>query len=153
RVWLRGENGAGKTSLLRALLKARERPRALYVPQELERDVVTRHQQDLLALPPDVRGRAFQRLAALGCDPTIVTSSSAPSLGEARKLALAAGLARPLDAILLDEPTNHLDLPSIERLEHALDDFPGALLIVSHDERFAEALCDTVWTVEAGQVR
>jgi ATPase subunit of ABC transporter with duplicated ATPase domains len=39
---------------------------------------------------------------------------------------------------VLDEPTNHLDLPSIERLEVALADFPGALLLVTHDESLGE---------------
>jgi macrolide transport system ATP-binding/permease protein len=54
---------------------------------------------------------------------------------------------------VLDEPTNHLDLPSVERLEAALAAFEGALLIVSHDARFAEALCATSWTVKDGVVR
>ena len=153
RVWLRGDNGAGKTSLLRALLAAGNGRRTLYVPQELDVASTRAAQRALQTLAPDERGRAYQRLAALGCDPSAVVTSASPSAGEARKLAIASGLARPVDLIVLDEPTNHLDLPSIERLERALATFPGALLVVSHDARFAEALCTKTWTVAGGSVR
>jgi ATPase subunit of ABC transporter with duplicated ATPase domains len=54
--------------------------------------------------------------------------------------------------LLLDEPTNHLDLPSIERLEQALDRYPGALLLVTHDDSFAERLTRTTWTLEDGEL-
>jgi ATPase subunit of ABC transporter with duplicated ATPase domains len=52
---------------------------------------------------------------------------------------------------VLDEPTNHLDLPSIERLEAALGHYPGALLIVSHDESFAHRLCRERWQLAEGR--
>ena len=55
-------------------------------------------------------------------------------------------------AVVLDEPTNHLDLPSIERLERALSDYPGALLLVTHDAAFARACTQTRWRVDEGQV-
>jgi ATPase subunit of ABC transporter with duplicated ATPase domains len=42
--------------------------------------------------------------------------------------------------VVLDEPTNHLDLPSIERLQRALASYPGALIVVSHDEKFARGI-------------
>ncbi|HCR95399.1 MAG TPA: ABC transporter, partial [Oceanicaulis sp.] len=56
-----------------------------------------------------------------------------------------AGLAgvlggEPPELILLDEPTNHLDIEAVEALEQALSVFSGALLAVSHDERFLDAL-------------
>ena len=48
---------------------------------------------------------------------------------------------------MLDEPTNHLDLASVEALESALDDFAGALIVATHDERFLQAIgVDRRWT-------
>ncbi|MEP6863014.1 MAG: hypothetical protein ABJE66_20475 [Deltaproteobacteria bacterium] len=53
---------------------------------------------------------------------------------------------------MLDEPTNHLAIDSIERLETALADDPGALVMVSHDARFAAAQCGTSWTIADGRI-
>jgi ATPase subunit of ABC transporter with duplicated ATPase domains len=55
-------------------------------------------------------------------------------------------------ALLLDEPTNHLDLPSVERLETALAAYPGALLLVTHDDALAERCTRTAWKVRDGRV-
>ena len=66
---------------------------------------------------------------------------------------IALGLGRHVWALVLDEPTNHMDLPSIERLEHALAEYPGALLLVSHDNRFARRLTSTQWRIEGGAVQ
>ncbi len=52
--------------------------------------------------------------------------------------------------LILDDPTNHLDLPSIERLQVALADYPGALVLVSHDRVFADALTETRWCLSDG---
>jgi ATP-binding cassette subfamily F protein 3 len=52
--------------------------------------------------------------------------------------------------LLLDEPTNHLDIPSQEILQAVLGDFPGTILLVSHDRYLIDALATQIWTVEAG---
>ena len=54
---------------------------------------------------------------------------------------------------MLDEPTNHLDLPSVERLEAALVDYPGALVLATHDDAFARATCQTFLQIEDGRLR
>ena len=54
---------------------------------------------------------------------------------------------------MLDEPTNHLDLPSLERLEAALESYPGALVLVTHDDAFGRRTTTTSWRVEGGSVR
>ncbi len=60
--------------------------------------------------------------------------------GEKTKLALAQLVAGRKNVLLLDEPTNNLDPPSRTAIAHALQDWPGAMIIVSHDPEFVEAL-------------
>lgn len=75
------------------------------------------------------------------------------SAGERTRVALAVLAAAGVNLLVLDEPTNHLDLPAIEQLEGALANYPGTLLLVSHDRRLLSAVRATRWlTVRAGQV-
>ena len=151
RIRIAGANGAGKTTLLRALVRADD-PQTLFLPQELPHDAGETLLAALRATPALVRGRTLQIVAALGVDPDRLLASMSPSPGEARKLALAFGLARHVWGVVLDEPTNHLDLPSIERLEVALAAFPGALVVVTHDDAFAARVATTTWRVAGGLV-
>ena len=150
-----GPNGAGKTTLLRAMLAASRLPeeRVLVLPQDLRADEERAVLTAIRALPPRVRGRVLSLVAALGVDPDRLLASAQPSPGEARKAAIALGLGRHAWALVLDEPTNHLDLPSIERIEAALAAYPGALLLVTHDDAFAARCTRVVWRVEEGRVR
>jgi ATPase subunit of ABC transporter with duplicated ATPase domains len=154
RIQVAGPNGAGKSTLLAGLLgRARvSAARLLHLPQELSGSEGEGLVAELRGAAPEAEGRVLSILAALGVSPAALLASGRPSPGEARKLAIAGGLARSVYAALLDEPTNHLDLPSIERLEAALAEFPGALLLATHDDRFAERLTDTVWEIRDGRV-
>ena len=62
--------------------------------------------------------------------------------GERLRAALAAAFAapRPPELLLLDEPTNHLDMDAVSLLESALQSYDGAILAISHDERFLDAI-------------
>jgi ATPase subunit of ABC transporter with duplicated ATPase domains len=73
---------------------------------------------------------------------TVHKPAAALSGGERLRAALACVLsaARPPQLLLLDEPTNHLDLPSLANLEQALRRYTGALLVISHDRDFLDAV-------------
>jgi ATPase subunit of ABC transporter with duplicated ATPase domains len=155
RVRIEGPNGSGKTTLLAAIADASRLPaeRILFLPQELSAESARELLDALRALDPTTRGRVLGLVAALGVEPARLLDSRQPSPGEARKLALASGLGRQVWAAVLDEPTNHLDLPSIERLESALAAYPGALVLVTHDDAFADAVgARERWRIEDGEL-
>lgn len=79
--------------------------------------------------------------------------TSALSGGEKTRLALARLLLEEPDLLILDEPTNHLDLQASEWLEGWLKNYPGAVLLVSHDRFFLEAVSERVLEMKNGEVR
>jgi ATPase subunit of ABC transporter with duplicated ATPase domains len=149
RVRLAGPNGAGKTTLLNRLLEANpgRADQVFFLGQEVGSEDGRSILRRVCALPADARGRTLSLVAALGTDPDRLLASEAPSAGEVRKLLLAEGLARRPWAVALDEPTNHLDLPTVERLTTALHAYPGALLLVTHDDALAESCTTTRWVL------
>lgn len=73
--------------------------------------------------------------------------------GQKRRVNLARALVLEPDILLLDEPTNHLDLEVIEWLEGYLQNFSGALLVISHDRKFLERVSNKVFWLRAGQLK
>ena len=165
RVALKGPNGCGKSTLLKTLL-GEVAPRSgsckvsvscAYLDQHLSRLDLSQSVMTHLNLShtPLEEGVLRTRLAQLqlGAD-KVMLPLAALSGGERLKAALACVLwgAEATQLLLLDEPTNHLDLASVQAIEVALAGFPGALLVVSHDEAFLSGLTLThelVWE-EAG---
>ena len=64
--------------------------------------------------------------------------------GEQARILIAELMRQPADILLLDEPTNDLDIPSLDVLEESLQDFPGALVLVSHDRYLLDSVCEQV---------
>lgn len=165
RVALKGPNGCGKSTLLKILL-GEIAPRSgtckvsvscAYLDQHLSRLDLSQSVMTHLNLghTPLEEGVLRTRLAQLqlGADKVSLPLAEL-SGGERLKAALACVLwrAEATQLLLLDEPTNHLDLASVQAIEAALANFPGALLVVSHDEAFLRGLTLThewVWE-EAG---
>ena len=165
RVALKGPNGCGKSTLLKTLL-GEIAPRSgtckvsvscAYLDQHLSQLDLSQSVMTHLNLghTPLEEGVLRTRLAQLQLGADKVTLPLAElSGGERLKAALACVLwrAEATQLLLLDEPTNHLDLASVQAIEAALAGFPGALLVVSHDEAFLRGLTLThewVWE-EAG---
>ncbi|MDX1449629.1 MAG: ATP-binding cassette domain-containing protein, partial [Acidimicrobiia bacterium] len=142
RLWISGPNGAGKTTLLLRLRDSWTAPpdRLLYLPQDLDLEQSKTVFGEIVARSGTALGETMQIFARLGGDPGSVLSSVLPSVGELRKLLIADALAREAWCLMLDEPTHHLDLETVETMEQALADYPGAIVVVSHDRIFAESV-------------
>lgn len=154
KIRVAGPNGIGKTTLLTAMIRGAHvaSERILYLPQELTARDGIAMLDAVRDLNAGERGRVLALVAALGIDPDRLLESAAPSPGEARKLAMAYGLGRQVWAMVLDEPSNHLDMPAIERLEEALVDYPGAMVIVTHDDALAKRCTSIQWRLDGGRV-
>jgi ATP-binding cassette subfamily F protein uup len=155
RIGLLGPNGAGKSTLIRLLL-GQLQPDAGQVRQGAQVSIAyydqMREQLDLdksvaETLSPgsdwvDVHGEkrhVTSYLADFLFSPQRAgTPVRALSGGERNRLLLARLFAKPANVLVLDEPTNDLDIDSLELLERAIQDFPGTLLLVSHDRAFVD---------------
>ena len=152
RLLVLGLNGAGKTTLLRILAGVTEPDAGTvtfgegaalgYYAQEHEgvvpgRDVLS-HMRDQSNLP-DQQLRGLWGMFTLTGEKAFQDAGTL-SGGEKTKLALAQLVAGRHNLLLLDEPTNNLDPPSLQAVADALARWPGAMIIVSHDRAFVEAL-------------
>ena len=152
RIGLVGRNGAGKSTLLNALLRQVTLEEGVaYLPQEVLAAEVRALFGELQALSSAERGRVLSIVARLESPPARVIDGEELSPGEVRKLMIARSLLSSPHLIVMDEPTNHLDIRSIEALQDVLDDCACALVLVSHDEQFLDALVDERWVFEVEQ--
>lgn len=163
RLCLVGRNGSGKSTFLKiaaGLVEADQGERFIkpgvtwrYLPQEPDLSAFETLEDYILdgMQGADQAYRVPYLLEALGLsgkeDPKTVSG------GEARRAALARTLAPEPDILMLDEPTNHLDLPVIEWLEDELASMRSALVLISHDRRFLEALSRKTLWMDRGQTR
>ncbi|MEM8749913.1 MAG: ATP-binding cassette domain-containing protein [Pseudomonadota bacterium] len=163
RLCLVGRNGSGKSTLLKIAageVEADSGERFFqpgttlrYLSQEPDLTVFPTVRDYVLAglKEADDPYRAEFCMESLGIDGALSTANL--SGGEARRAALARVLAPEPDILLLDEPTNHLDLPAIEWLEGELASLRSAIVLISHDRRFLEALSRSTLWVDRGKTR
>jgi ATP-binding cassette subfamily F protein 3 len=153
KVGLMGPNGAGKSTLLRLLmqqetadegtLRLGRNTTVAYYDQEMEElnpdatvlDEVW--QIDPLKPVGDIRSYLGRFLFS---GDEVYNTIGHLSGGEKSRVALAKLMLSPANLLILDEPTNHLDIPAREALEYALAEYPGAVLIVSHDRYFLDRI-------------
>ncbi|TVQ29501.1 MAG: ABC transporter ATP-binding protein, partial [Geminicoccaceae bacterium] len=165
RIALVGRNGAGKSTLMKVLAGQLEldsgeratapRARLAYLPQApVFEGTTTAHDWLCRAdaeAPEGIAAHAADALLAeLDLDPA--ADPRTLSGGQQRRLALARTLAVDADALLLDEPTNHLDIATILWLEQRLQASRAALVVVSHDRAFLDALAKTCWWLDRGRI-
>jgi ATP-binding cassette, subfamily F, member 3 len=163
RIGIVGPNGAGKTTLLRTLagelapldgyLRLGAQVQPGYLAQVRRAPFAGATVLDaLLAVTRVDTGPARSYLARfLFRGEDVFKPVSELSGGERSRLELALLGVTAANLLLLDEPTNHLDIPAREALETFLRDSPTTQLIVSHDRRLLESVCQKLWVVEGGE--
>jgi len=166
RIALIGANGNGKSTLVKliagrldpmqgSVTRADKLSVAYFAQHQLDEldasDSAYQHLRRHLPDAPEAKVRA--RLGSIGfpeemADQPVATLSG----GEKARLLLGlATLAGP-HLVMLDEPTNHLDIDSRAALVEAINDFPGAVILVSHDRHLLEACAERLWLVAGGTV-
>jgi ATP-binding cassette subfamily F protein 3 len=147
RMAIAGPNGSGKTTLLRILCGLeRSRSGQFQLGANVELGYAAQDSDNLPldATPLEVCGASTLARTLLGCLKLRPDRVAAPlrdlSAGERAKVALVRLLGSGANVLLLDEPTNHLEIEAQEALEQTLAQYPGTIVIVSHDRSFLDAL-------------
>lgn len=165
RIAIVGANGQGKTTLvksiaqklplLQGLRRASKNLRVGYFSQDQLDELragenVLDHVKDLIPNASQAAVRALAAQFGFGAE-KCETKVDKLSGGEKVRLLMGLTTYRKPHILILDEPTSHLDIDSREALIYALNDFNGALLIITHDTYLAEATADRLWLVNNGR--
>lgn len=158
KMWIRGTNGVGKTTLIKTLLHRipllggtfsfHPASKIGYIEQDLffENKNLSAYQCYLSAYPRMSQKDVRAKLAKVGLTGELATKPVGNlSGGEMMRLKLAVMSERSSNMLVLDEPTNHLDVKAKKALKDALSAYGGAVILVTHEPDFAEGLCDAVF--------
>ncbi len=162
-----GPNGCGKTTLLRSLSEDFPPDSGLVawskggsfvdfnqVFAELDLDDTVSHAvniADLVVLSPRKQVNRFLSLMQFS-EADLGQRIGTLSGGQRARVALAKTLFSGASAVLLDEPTNHLDLTSTQVMERALANFPGAVIVISHDRFFIDKVANRLLVFERDKI-
>ncbi|BCN93322.1 ABC transporter ATP-binding protein [Thiomicrorhabdus immobilis] len=166
RIGLVGVNGSGKTTLLKQLVgELKPQTGKVIISKGVKIGYFAQHQIDSLNFdqsplqhilaqenaPSDQESRDF--LGQFGFSNTqCLEPIKAFSGGEKARLALAIIVYQKPNLIILDEPTNHLDMETRDALDMAIQEFAGAVILVTHDKHLLASISDQYWWVHQGKV-
>ena len=161
RLGLMGRNGVGKSTLIRLISGTEEADQGEI--EHAERLQVSYFEQNRESLDPELsvlrticpsgetvefQGRKLHVRSYLDrflfSGPNVDVKVKKLSGGEQARLLLAQLMLRPANLLILDEPTNDLDLQTLGLLEDCLEEFPGAVILVTHDRAFMNAVCNQI---------
>jgi ATP-binding cassette subfamily F protein 3 len=167
RIALLGANGNGKSTLVKLLAGRLPAQRGTFTRAiNLRVGYFAQHQLDELQpdaspydhvrrlMPESPEAQVRARVGAIGFS-GLAGNTKVEKLSGGEKARLLLGLATfsAPHLVILDEPTNHLDIDSRAALIEAINDFPGAVILVSHDRYLLEACADRLWLVQDGVVK
>ena len=162
RLALVGPNGAGKTTLIKLItgqlapdsgtvklgtnleIVTLDQNRGSLKPDDLLSDVITGGRGNSVTINGEVKHVMTYMKDFLFRPEQVRTPVSVLSGGERARLILARELARPSNVLILDEPTNDLDLETLDLLQEMLADYPGTVIVVSHDRDFLDRVSTSV---------
>lgn len=166
KVALVGRNGAGKSTLLKIIAGVLDYEGERVLHPKVQTEYFSQHRVDELNLdstllvearPPGATQSDEQIRTLLGCflfsGDDVFKSVRVLSGGEKSRLALARMMLRRGNLLLLDEPTNHLDISTREVLQQALREFPGTVVMISHDRYFIDGVATKIVEVGGGTAR
>uniref|UniRef100_A0A665UIS7 ATP-binding cassette sub-family F member 3 n=1 Tax=Echeneis naucrates TaxID=173247 RepID=A0A665UIS7_ECHNA len=167
RICIVGENGAGKTTVLKLLMgELMPVSGVRQAHRNLKIGYFSQHHVDQLDLnvcsvelllnrfPGRSEEEYRHQLGGYGITGELATRPVASLSGGQKSRVAFAQMTMPCpNFYILDEPTNHLDMETIEALAKALNKFRGGVILVSHDERLIRLVCKELWVCEGGKVR
>jgi ATP-binding cassette, subfamily F, member 3 len=167
RIALLGQNGNGKSTFAKLIAgKLEALDGKVFGAKRVDVGYFAQHQLDelnpqatpydhmLQLMPEATEAQRRTRLGTYGFGADKAdTKCASLSGGEKARLLLALAAFHGPHLLILDEPTNHLDVDSREALVHALTEYEGAVILISHDRHLIEACADRLWVVRAGTIQ